>query len=142
MRVQGRELVALDQMPVVYSARDIADVRHALSRELREGPPARGPAPGPVPRLSRILLTYRLFGEINTKSQLQTVGELYLKQLVQVKSLGPDMALAIAQEYPTLFECVILLGAHRRPCMALPRVEALTEPICVMVFVWMWMGRM
>jgi len=52
------------------------------------------------------LVSYRIFGQINQKSRTQTVHDLFVKQLLQLKNVGVEKAAAIVQRYPTLSHLV------------------------------------
>jgi len=47
-------------------------------------------------------LSFNLFKGLNAKEKNLSVRDVFIKQLLQVKGLGLDKAMAIVERYPTL----------------------------------------
>ena len=77
------------------NARQVLALRTALAAQ-----------PRPSTGLARPHISYRVFVQINQKSKTQTIKDLFVKQLVQVRTIGADKAAAIVQQYPTMSHLV------------------------------------
>jgi hypothetical protein len=84
---QTREVTALAQLPDPrMTARQVQALRAAVA--IASTPPVH--------------LSYRVYAAINQKSRSQTVRDLFVKLLVQVRGVGVERAAGVVAQYPTM----------------------------------------
>ncbi|KAI8929853.1 hypothetical protein BC831DRAFT_395861 [Entophlyctis helioformis] len=77
----------------------LPDLRRACEHELRMR--SHSSAAGQSHGKQSILLTYEAFSGINGKSNGFTLGDIWLRQLMCIRGVSSEKALAIAAKYPT-----------------------------------------
>jgi crossover junction endonuclease MUS81 len=81
-----RDLCVIRDRALQYASNSIKKTRDAMKRRLsREG-----------------FVSYGIFQDLNTKSKLRTLDEVFVHQLLRIKGISPSKASAIILIYPVL----------------------------------------